>query len=503
MGTHSPEKSAKTIAAVSARTAVPAGFAIAWLFVVFLSATLYRNSADVGSATLSTVFCSIFFFAASALALGFFNTQKLSEHKRKLHGAGLAVLTGASVLFPLRGFVGISDWAALAVFGLLAGIGLALVVLFYVSVLSTMSFAAVVSWYLISLTAGVGLFFLYMIAVPTDLVASFFWLLPVLSAGLSFALSRNRLERQSMFSTYARSLAQSQLRAMFDHRAFPYFIVVSGFLFGYCYNVYPKSTRFAGVYTEAAFGLVSLAAVALLVVCLAVVGVLILVGRLAKRKSAYVLGSMLLVALAVMYFCLPNMPSSWMLFVMLDGAAVSTALFALLGVLLRFSLGDAKRFRQFFLLLAGSVVAGASIAALFIETTIPDPMIVVPEFLRDAVIVGTPAIGFIILALMFFLLSQNAFFPAATGAQPDAIGVSDIHAAREVIAERFSLTPREEEILGMLLLGRSGPYISEDLYLSKSTVKTHIRHIYDKTGVSSRQQLIDLAHGMREGESGK
>lgn len=55
----------------------------------------------------------------------------------------------------------------------------------------------------------------------------------------------------------------------------------------------------------------------------------------------------------------------------------------------------------------------------------------------------------------------------------------------------------------MLLLGRSGPYISEDLYLSKSTVKTHIRHIYDKTGVSSRQQLIDLAHGVREGESGK
>lgn len=72
-----------------------------------------------------------------------------------------------------------------------------------------------------------------------------------------------------------------------------------------------------------------------------------------------------------------------------------------------------------------------------------------------------------------------------------------------MIAERFSLTPREEEILGMLLLGRSGPYISEDLYLSKSTVKTHIRHIYDKTGVSSRQQLIDLAHGVREGESGK
>ena len=35
-------------------------------------------------------------------------------------------------------------------------------------------------------------------------------------------------------------------------------------------------------------------------------------------------------------------------------------------------------------------------------------------------------------------------------------------------------------------------YIAEKLFISSNTVKTHIRRIYEKTGVHSRDQLIDL-----------
>lgn len=52
--------------------------------------------------------------------------------------------------------------------------------------------------------------------------------------------------------------------------------------------------------------------------------------------------------------------------------------------------------------------------------------------------------------------------------------------------------PREREILGLISKGRDVPYIEQELVLSKSTVKTHIRHIYEKCKVSSRQALIDL-----------
>lgn len=51
---------------------------------------------------------------------------------------------------------------------------------------------------------------------------------------------------------------------------------------------------------------------------------------------------------------------------------------------------------------------------------------------------------------------------------------------------------REAEILGYLARGRSQPYIREELVLSKNTVATHVKHIYQKLGVHSRQELLDL-----------
>lgn len=64
------------------------------------------------------------------------------------------------------------------------------------------------------------------------------------------------------------------------------------------------------------------------------------------------------------------------------------------------------------------------------------------------------------------------------------------------MAERFGFTPRETEILGYLLEGRSHPYIRDELVISKSTMDTHVRHIYAKMGISSKQDLISVAQGI-------
>lgn len=63
-----------------------------------------------------------------------------------------------------------------------------------------------------------------------------------------------------------------------------------------------------------------------------------------------------------------------------------------------------------------------------------------------------------------------------------------------VLAERYGLSPRESDVLPLLLEGRTIARIQETLFISAGTVSTHIRHIYQKTGVSNRQELIDLAH---------
>ena len=52
------------------------------------------------------------------------------------------------------------------------------------------------------------------------------------------------------------------------------------------------------------------------------------------------------------------------------------------------------------------------------------------------------------------------------------------------------LTVREQEVLGVLLDGKSNRQIAEMLCISESTVKTHIRNIYSKYDVSSRAELI-------------
>lgn len=64
--------------------------------------------------------------------------------------------------------------------------------------------------------------------------------------------------------------------------------------------------------------------------------------------------------------------------------------------------------------------------------------------------------------------------------------------AIEELADRFDLTPRERDIFALLMRGRSVPYIRDELVISLNTVSTHVKHIYAKAAVHSRQELLDL-----------
>lgn len=76
--------------------------------------------------------------------------------------------------------------------------------------------------------------------------------------------------------------------------------------------------------------------------------------------------------------------------------------------------------------------------------------------------------------------------------RPSAKGSTDYDGICDKLAENYSLTSREREILGYLVRGRSLPYIRETLVLSKNTVGTHVRNIYRKLDVHSKQDLLDL-----------
>ncbi len=67
-----------------------------------------------------------------------------------------------------------------------------------------------------------------------------------------------------------------------------------------------------------------------------------------------------------------------------------------------------------------------------------------------------------------------------------------------VIAKEAGLSKREAEILPLALRGRTSERIAGELFISKSTVDTHLRRIYAKADVHGRQELIDLGEKTAE-----
>ena len=60
------------------------------------------------------------------------------------------------------------------------------------------------------------------------------------------------------------------------------------------------------------------------------------------------------------------------------------------------------------------------------------------------------------------------------------------------IARAHGLSPRETDVLQYLARGHSSRFIATELVISENTVRTHVRHIYEKTGVTSREGLFRL-----------
>ncbi|MBC5585709.1 helix-turn-helix transcriptional regulator [Eggerthella sp. NSJ-70] len=61
----------------------------------------------------------------------------------------------------------------------------------------------------------------------------------------------------------------------------------------------------------------------------------------------------------------------------------------------------------------------------------------------------------------------------------------------ETFAADHNLTVREREVFDLMLRGRDAKSIGEALVISDNTAKAHIRSIYAKTGVHTRQEFID------------
>ncbi len=60
------------------------------------------------------------------------------------------------------------------------------------------------------------------------------------------------------------------------------------------------------------------------------------------------------------------------------------------------------------------------------------------------------------------------------------------------IGEDYRLTAREIEVLCLIAEGRSARFIADDLVISYNTARSHMRNVYEKLGIHSKQDIISL-----------
>jgi DNA-binding CsgD family transcriptional regulator len=264
-------------------------------------------------------------------------------------------------------------------------------------------------------------------------------------------------------------------------------LLTTGFLAAYLYTLFPMTTHYAGVLSNTLLGGVNPFSFFSLIITNIILTTLTirLFGKL-QPLPFYIL--IILVLFAGIFLTIPSMAENSLSFMLLMPVAATSLLFALF-MFNQISFSKPvnagwKMFGGYVITMLGSL--GASLLSLLFLIFLANGIVII----RPSVVV--PAV--VILTFFLFILQWRNLIKIFSPGHKfvDPLDTSDMANRCKMLGDLYGLTPREREVLVHFSEGRDMPYIEKKLMISRSTAKTHTAHIYQKVGVASRQELLNL-----------
>jgi DNA-binding CsgD family transcriptional regulator len=352
--------------------------------------------------------------------------------------------------------------------GLLAGLGFALLLMQWCSVwnklgFSTIVFCAVAAWSLCELFFFIFLFFDPIAAVVGSVVL-------LAAATLTLGYTANRVEPVPPFGHIRTTSARSMTARL----------AVLALVFGF----FNEFTRLTYIQSNTALedslsfaGAAGLALLLMTLVTLLTVALPLLLRRKMSFEPLYRLVLILSVA-GVLLLAVPEVP-------VVLAYALNLAAFLCLGITLWATLVClSRRFPGRAALLYGIVLAAWMAGPVGAA-----------QLNHELFVVGLlPPVNISVAAEVCAMVLIYCF----VAREPDIAEITiegrsgTLRERCAQIAWRYHLSERESQVVLLLARGRNAARIQEELCLSKSTVSTHRQHVYEKLGIHTRQELIDL-----------
>lgn len=141
------------------------------------------------------------------------------------------------------------------------------------------------------------------------------------------------------------------------------------------------------------------------------------------------------------------------------------------------------------------IIYGSSLAALvFVLKWMQWKFLIVDNSID--IYIGLIALFFTVLGIWIALQLTKTKTEKVVIEKKVFVPAEEIQIDEEAI-KALNLSPREYEVLQLMAKGLSNADIAGELYLTLSTIKTHVSNLYVKMDVKRRTQAIEKAKSLR------